>query len=195
MPRLILINGAPGSGKSTLAERVADQSRFSLVLDIDTIRGQLGRWRDDPFEAGLAARRLALAMIATHLESGLDVIVPQFLRRAEFIVQLEAAASKASCRLVEVALVSDAREAAERFRARAGSPEANHADAAYLQSRAHAESIEHMYDDMIVMLRERENTAYVESTPGAIDATLQRLLDAIGAADPSGSGRPYSPQP
>lgn len=81
MTRLILINGAPGSGKSTLARMLVDQHPLALLLDIDTLRGQLGRWSDDPPAAGMAARRLALAMIRIHLVAGHDVVVPQFLFR------------------------------------------------------------------------------------------------------------------
>ncbi len=78
MTRLILINGAPGSGKSTLARMLVDEQPLALLLDIDTLRGQLGQWSDDPVAAGMAARRLALAMIHTHLVAGHDVVVPQF---------------------------------------------------------------------------------------------------------------------
>lgn len=51
--------------------------------------GQLGGWLDRPTEAGHAARRLAVAMSATHLASGYDVVVPQFLGRPEFIELVE----------------------------------------------------------------------------------------------------------
>ena len=91
MTRLILINGAPGSGKSTLARMLVDEQPLALLLDIDTLRGQLGQWSDDPVAAGMAARRLALAMIHTHLVAGHDVVVPQFLFRLPFILELEQA--------------------------------------------------------------------------------------------------------
>ncbi|MGH3734721.1 MAG: AAA family ATPase [Micromonosporaceae bacterium] len=61
MPRLIVLNGPPGCGKSTIAEMYAERHPFALNLDIDRLRAQLGRWRDDPGAAGLLARRIALA--------------------------------------------------------------------------------------------------------------------------------------
>jgi hypothetical protein len=60
--RLILINGAPGSGKSTLARMFVHDHPLALALDIDTVRGMLGRWLDEPTQAGLIARRMALEM-------------------------------------------------------------------------------------------------------------------------------------
>jgi adenylate kinase family enzyme len=59
---LILLNGAPGSGKSTLAQLYVDDHPLALNLDIDRIRGLLGRWQDDVTRAGLLARTLTLAM-------------------------------------------------------------------------------------------------------------------------------------
>ncbi len=180
MALLALINGAPGSGKSTLARMLVDERPLALVLDIDTVRGQLGQWEADPGAAGMAARRLALAMIRTHLESGLDVFVPQFLFRAPFIFELERAAAKAGARFVEIALVSSAEEAATRFEARSGSNDSNHRDAMRLQQAAGAQSIEQLYGAMLGMLHERPGTVFVDSAPGDIEGTLARVRRALG---------------
>lgn len=120
MSRLILINGAPSIGKSTLAHGFADQLPLSLILDIDTIRRNLGRWRDDPIAAGLSARRLALVMATSHLDHGYDVLVPQFLQRPGFIMELETATHETASQFIEVALYSSAHEAAQRFFSRTG---------------------------------------------------------------------------
>ena len=85
MPRLLLINGLPGSGKSTLAARYVAERPLALCLDVDVVRGLLGAWSDRPHEAGLLARRLALAMARLVLGEGRDVVVPQFLARPAFI--------------------------------------------------------------------------------------------------------------
>ena len=72
MSRLVLINGTPGSGKSTLARRLAADPAISppltLVLDIDVVRGMLGRWLETPGDAGMLARRHALAMIDQQID-------------------------------------------------------------------------------------------------------------------------------
>ncbi|MEY9850545.1 chloramphenicol 3-O-phosphotransferase [Leifsonia sp. EB41] len=120
-PRLILINGVPASGKTTLARAwcARHASGLPLALDIDALRAMLGGWQDDLLSAGLAARDLAIAAIAVHLGSGRDVVVPQYLRRVEFIERLEATAEACGAVFVETALRVDAGVAAERFERRA----------------------------------------------------------------------------
>ena len=61
---------------------------------MDAVRGALGAWIELPHESGLAARRLAVAMVTTHLVNGHDVIVPQLLARDTFVLELEAAAKR-----------------------------------------------------------------------------------------------------
>ena len=120
-PRLILINGVPASGKTTLARAwcARHASGLPLALDIDALRAMLGGWHDDLPSAGLAARELAVAAITVHLRSGRDVVVPQYLRRVEFIERLEATAAECGAVFVETALRIDAGVAAERFEGRA----------------------------------------------------------------------------
>lgn len=179
MPALVLINGAPGSGKSTLARLLVDERPLALLLDIDTLRGQLGRWSDDPSTAGMAARRLALSMVSAHLEAGLDVVVPQFLVRLPFILELERVASESGSRLVEIALISSPAEAAARFAARSDSSDPIHRDAVRLQQAPGAQPIEALYAAMTEMLRERPETVFVESVPGNIEGTFSALKRAV----------------
>lgn len=120
-PRLILINGVPASGKSTLARAWCDlhAAELPLAIDIDAIRSMLGGWRDAVVDAGLAARDIAVAGIEVHLRSGRDVVVPQYLRRSEFIDRLESTAAACGATFVETALAVDAADAESRFRDRA----------------------------------------------------------------------------
>jgi predicted kinase len=181
MARLVLINGAPASGKSTIAAALADESPLTLVLDIDSVRGSLGRWSDDPTAAGLAARRLALAMIREHLGAGHDVIVPQFLKAPEFADALVDAARSAGAGYVEIVLLSDPADAAARFEARAGSADRNHRDAAELQRRSTAEPIEKLYSDMTAMIGRRpfaHRVRTVEGRPEQAVAAVRAILAA-----------------
>lgn len=179
MPRLILINGAPGSGKSTLARCLVDRTHLSLLLEIDSIRAHLGRWADDPGASGIVARRLAIAAAAVHLDSGHDVVVPQFLGRVAFIEQLARLAAEHGSEFIEIALVSSAEDAARRFDARHASADQNHADARLLQSRPGADSVQSMYEGMIALLSTRPHVRYVRTVDGAIEETFEALLEAL----------------
>ena len=114
---LLLINGAPGVGKSTLAQRYADDHPLALIIDIDSIRTRLGQWRNLD-ESKLIARDLALALARSHLLSGRDVIVPQYLGRPEYRERLELLAAETDVPFVEVLLTDDADRITERFRER-----------------------------------------------------------------------------
>jgi predicted kinase len=188
VPQLVFINGAPGSGKSTLARRLVDTRPLSLLLDVDTLRGQLGDWRRDPGAAGLAARRIALAMARTHLSVGADVVVPQFVYRPDLIDQLRQVAAEIDAEFVLVVLVSSPEEAASRFASRATSSEQNHRDAAALQQAPGARPLERLYEGMMKMLAAYDDVRHVSSVPGDIDGTYGRLLQVLSVPTGSASG-------
>lgn len=175
MPTLLFLTGAPGSGKSTLARLLVGERPLALLLDLDTLRGQLGGWRDDPTAAGIRARELGLALARTQLEAGGDVVVPQFVRRPQLVAQCRELAAATGSTFVLAALVSSPEEAADRFRGRLGSPDANHRDAAFLQAAADAEPVDVLYAGMLTMLAGFPETRYVESIPGDIPGTLTAM--------------------
>jgi len=185
MNRLIFLNGAPGSGKSTLARRLVDSRPLALLLDVDTLRGQLGDWQRDPGAAGLAARRIALEMARTHLATSADVVVPQFLRRPDFIDQLRQVTEDVGAEFVLAALVSSPEEAAARFQARSTSTEQNHRDAVELQQAPGARLVEDLYEGMMEMLATYDDVRYVESVRGDVDGTFATLVRRITGHAPS----------
>ncbi|WP_019204178.1 AAA family ATPase [Tsukamurella sp. 1534] len=123
MSSLILLNGAPGTGKSTIASALAGEVPMMLALDIDVLKHALGHWPEDPVAAGLRARSVALAVLGEHLDAGFDVVLGQYLARAEFIEELERAAARHGARFVEFLLDLDAESLATRLSDRAAAPD------------------------------------------------------------------------
>lgn len=180
----MLINGAPGSGKSTLARRYADDHPLTLALDIDVVRAMLGGWLDRPGEAGLCARSLAVAMARVHLSAGRDVVVPQFLGRLDFVLELEQLAQEVGAEFVELALLSSAQEAAERFLRRSrDSAQAVHHDAQSLLDRAGgASELPKMYGRLLDVVANRPGTRRVFTVDGQVDRAYRDALAQINAA-------------
>ena len=178
---LVLLNGPAAVGKSTIAERLIGLRPLALNLDIDAIRGQLGRWLDIPTEAGLSARALAISMISTHLAAGHDVVVPQLLMRHDFIRELEAAAAAADATFVELALDIDRAEAASAFDARSDAPtQTTHRDAADLVERSSADdAVGDMYDALRDLLDSRPLCTRVPAPRDDIAGTLAAVRGAL----------------
>ena len=117
LARLVFLNGAPGSGKTSLARRYLADHPLTLLVDIDDLRAQLGQW-ERLEESRMMARELALVLAEAQLQSGHDVIVPQYVGRTEFIERLDGLARRCGAELVEVVLVADPTVVVERFRRR-----------------------------------------------------------------------------
>jgi predicted kinase len=181
--RLILLNGAPGSGKSTLARRFAEEHALTLVLDIDQVRGMLGRWLDEPTEAGGLARKLAVAMARAQLRAGHDVVVPQYLGRLEFVETLQELAVEVGDEFVELALLSDRDDVVRRFERRsATSDDVAHRQAAELQRRTGGrEQLASTHDKLLAVLVARPATRVITTTDGDIDGAYAQLLVALSS--------------
>ena len=186
MALLVLLNGPPASGKSTIAERLVDRRPLALDLDIDLVRGRLGRWLDDSTTAGLAARALALAMARTHLGGGHDVFVPQFLAQPGFAEELAALAVECDAEFVSIALMIDRDTACSSFAARSDRPtRATHRDAAAMVERSSTpDPIGVMFDRWCNYLDTQPDVVRIDAVRDEIEDTVcaveQVLADAAG---------------
>jgi len=180
VPRLILINGPPACGKSTMATMYAAAHPLALVLDIDRVRGCLGRWREDPPAAGRAARTIALAAAGAHLRAGHDVIVPQLLARPGFLTDLERAASAAGAGFAEIVLLAGKDDTLRAFAARAAS--ARPADIAAHDLAGHPggdAGLADMHDRLTAFLATRPQATIVLVTRGQPGRTYDAMLAAL----------------
>jgi predicted kinase len=163
---LLLLNGPPGVGKSTMAARYVDDHPPALNLDVDVLRGQIGGWQANPARAGVLARALALAAARTHLSAGHDVVVPQFLGRVEFILDLAGLAAAVGVPFVEVILLDSKENVRRRFFER--NDPVKYTDAASLST---------MYDRLLDLASTRPRARIVHA--GTPDETYAALLAAL----------------
>ncbi|MEL6891107.1 MAG: AAA family ATPase [Actinomycetota bacterium] len=169
-PALVLLNGPPAVGKSTVARLLVDRRPLALSLDVDVIRHQLGRWEDDAEAAGLAARRLASSMAATHLSAGAAVVVPQLVARAGFAEELDAVAANVGAAFVEVMLWAELADIRAEFAARsASSTDAASTDAAHLVERTDGDVVGDLYQRLAQRLRREEPDGAVPNGAGPDD--------------------------
>jgi predicted kinase len=175
--RLILLNGPPGIGKSTIAQRYVDEHPLALNLDLDGVRRMLGRWQDDPIEAGLLARAMTLEMARVHLRSGRDVVIPQYLGRPQFLEQVEEVAREVGVPFAEFVLMDGRDSAVRRFLQRSATAATPaHVEAGALLAQLGGQpTLEAMYDRLLLVLSHRPNAQVIQSRDGAADAVYAEL--------------------
>ncbi|MGW6442505.1 AAA family ATPase [Lentzea sp. NPDC055074] len=169
MPRLIHLNGPTGVGKSTIAARYAADHPGTLDLDADEIVRLVGGWREDFHGAVGLVRPLALAMAATHLASGNDVVMPQLIMRGGERDRFAAAAASAGADYVEFVLLAPPQTVAGRYRGRE-----HHID--HVVEALGGEQVVHDSHDRV--------TAYLTPATTVLDATgdVERTYAALRAA-------------
>ncbi|MGC9671476.1 AAA family ATPase [Planosporangium sp. 12N6] len=183
VPRLIVLNGPPACGKSTLAWMYADAHPLTLNLDIDRVRGLIGRWKRDPSTAGLLARALALAAARTHLLAGHDVVIPQFLGRPEFLERVEDLARELGADFHEIVLLDSRENVLRRFAERTRSA----ADPAHLEAQDVLDrlggypELSAMYDRLLALIASRPTVKVVPSEQGDPERTYRLFLACLDA--------------
>ncbi len=176
---LLVLNGPPGIGKSTLARRYIDDHPMAFCLDIDEIRSRVGRWQDHPQESGLLARRMATEMARAHLAGGHDVVVPQYLGRVEFIVQLEALAGEVGAEFVEVVLMDSQAASFRRFELRAMDANAttHHREASRMAGGPGG--LADLWDRLQDVVAQRPRAVVVRTQHGDVEGAYAAVLAAV----------------
>ena len=181
MPQLVHLNGPPGIGKSTLARRYVDDHPLAFCLDLDVFRGLIGRWNEHEQESGRLARRMAIVMAREHLSSGHDVVVPQLVAKAEFVIEMQTLAAELGASFVEIVLLDDRDKAAARFAARANDDTwaVHHAAASRMIEASGGYHL--MYDRVVAAIPELPGALQVRTTAGETDAAYAAVLAAIAS--------------
>jgi predicted kinase len=176
VPRLILLNGPPGCGKSTLAQRYVDDHPLALNLDVDRVRSLIGHWHDAT--AGTLARSIALAAARVHLESGHDVVVPQFLGRPEFIEALDELARDVGADFHEIVLTLSKPAAVRRFtdRTRAAADPAHLEAQQLLDATGGMAELEAMHDRLLALLPSRPHAHVIAVETTTPEQTYRDIL-------------------
>ena len=142
----------------------------------------LGRWLDQPTEAGLIARKMAIEMARVHLTSGRDVLVPQLLGKLPFVHDLERLCVEAGARFIEVALLSSSDEAVDRFVRRSQRAElSTHRDAKALldQSEDAISALHDYYVGVLEVISNRPSTHTIRTIDGLVDEAYGELLACV----------------
>ena len=180
MPALIHLNGPPGIGKSTLAARYVDDHPGVLNLDIDALHPLVGGWRDPAYDTHEMLRPVALAMAATHLAGGRDVVLPQFIGRIAQLERFEQVAAEQGADFREVILIADRAEAIDRFGRRRDDSAWGVHNRAVVAGMGGEQALGEMYDLLADVLAARPAAVVVPSESGAVEETYAALLRVLG---------------
>jgi glycosyltransferase involved in cell wall biosynthesis len=147
---------------------------------VDTLHHLIGGWQDEEIDTWPVVWSLVRAMAAVHLDSGRDVVLPQYFAKVEEIAGFETLARDHEADFSEVVLIDDRDAAIERFNRRA-----QDSDDRWI--RQHHRLIGGpvvmgaMYDDLMAVVRLRTG-AVVVSAAGAVRETYELAGGRLGPA-------------
>lgn len=181
MPRLIHLNGPPAVGKSTISAMYTDRHPGVLNLDVDVLRCLVGGWRERLTETGRLTRSMALAMAATHLRAGHDVVLPQYLGRLSEIERFERIAAEADSRFIEIVLLDSKQASLERFAQRGAAPlppVVRHLQD-HVERGGGRQLIADMYDRLIEVATARSAATIISSIAGDVEGTYTAVCETV----------------
>ena len=178
MTCLIHLNGPPGIGKSTLSALYTHRHPGTLNLDIDSLHRLVGGWKDPDNHAHQILRPVALAMAATHLQGGRDVILPQYLARVDAIQAFADVAAGNGAEFREFILLDTKEESIARFERRPDYTSWDEYNRAYVALLGGSVMLARMYDELLEVSRLRPS-AVIISEMGTTEETYAELLRAL----------------
>ena len=122
---------------------------------------------------------LGLAMAATHLAGGRDVVLPQFLGRLSEIERFEEVALANGAAFREVVLLADRPESLARFQRREDLTEWDVHNRALVARLGGEAFLARMYDQLQAVLAARPSAVVIHSEPDAIEATYAAVEAAL----------------
>ncbi|MGS0688357.1 AAA family ATPase [Nakamurella sp. GG22] len=181
MARLVHLNGPPGIGKSTVAAMYADRNPGTLNLDVDRVHQLVGGWQDEEIDTWPVVSPLVRAMAASHLRSGRDVVMPQYLGKLSEITAFADLSAAHGAEFREVLLLDDRGASIRRFDRRADDvddPWIRHHHRLVGQ-RGGPALLGRMYDDLLDVVSGRPGVTIVPSVLGAVEGTVELVTRAL----------------
>lgn len=170
-PRVILLNGFASSGKTTIGKEYINEHPLALLIEGDELIVNIGQWLPHESESRVLIFELTKAMIAAHLASGHDVIVPYLVLDASHIVAFEAIAKQAGADFYEYMLFNGRETAIERLMKRGewGEPGQDPI------TEKDKPVIEALYDTMESQLEHRKDTLKIVMDGKSVQAVYDEL--------------------
>jgi hypothetical protein len=177
--RLIHLNGPPGIGKSTISALYADRHPGTLNLDIDQLHSLVGGWNDPDNHTHEVLRPVALAMAATHLDGGRDVVLPQYLARLHEITAFSDVATARDAEFFEVILLGNKEESVARFDRHPDRTSWGEHNRREVARSGGPKLLASMYDQLLEVVHLRPGAVIIRSEAEAIEETYALLMEGL----------------